>query len=534
MDRNQLQTLLNAVTGSNDSDPALLNQIVNEATFTRSALVSLLLDPRRDFDAECGYKDPIPVKDYKKVYSREIGSRIVNSFPDECWRNDPLVIEDEDPDTDTSFELDFANLVKRHNLWHWLHRIDRLSGVGYFGLLFLGFNDGLEFVEPAAGVNPLTGEPGTISPSMDLMYLRVYDNTLCTINDWETDKNSPRYGLPTQYSIKLYDLNQSPAGIAQTLPDMKEVTVHWTRVIHVADNRTTSEVFGVPRQEAPWNRIMDIRKVAGSSAEMYYKGGFPGYAFELSPETVALIKQGDTEGVIDQKKMKETFDNFMNGLQRYIALEGLTAKSLAVQVADPEPAIMSQLKLISVITQIPLRILMGSEAAHLASTQDALNWNQRLAQRQAKYLTPLLLRPFIDRMIATGVVEAPAEQDEYEVTWPDLNTQTDKDKAEVAKTVADALAKYIQGDIQALIPPVAWLVNVMGWEKGEALAALETAMDEMKDEEEATRDGGPLERDRQAQEREDALDVAAQVAGGGNGSPVGVPGPNVPRPPVGR
>ena len=43
-------------------------------------------------------------------------------------------------------------------------------------------------------------------------------------------------------------------------------------------------------------------------------------------------------------------------------------------------------------------------------------------ERQEGYLTPFVIRPFVDRLIALGVLPTPEEG--YIVFWPDLGTQT--------------------------------------------------------------------------------------------------------------
>ena len=51
---------------------------------------------------------------------------------------------------------------------------------------------------------------------------------------------------------------------------------------------------------------------------------------------------------------------------------------------------------------VPYRILVGSEEAKLASSQDKRTWNERVQKRRDNYLTPMVVRPFVDRLIALG------------------------------------------------------------------------------------------------------------------------------------
>jgi len=206
-----------------------------------------------------------------------------------------------------------------------------------------------------------------------------------------------------------------------------------------------------------FNRIYDIRKVLSGSGEMFWKGAFPGYAFEVDPEL------GDVE--LDEDSLKEQVQDYFDGLQRYMSLTGMSVKSLQPQVADPSKHIESQIKVLAMVLGIPWRIFQGTEEARLASSQDVKVWNKRLARRQNKYLSPFLVRPFLERMMEFEIL--PKVQ-KYEIKWPDLNAQTDHDKAEVAKSWTEALAKYVAGQVEQIIPPREFFTMVMGFTKDQA------------------------------------------------------------------
>jgi hypothetical protein len=196
-----------------------------------------------------------------------------------------------------------------------------------------------------------------------------------------------------------------------------------------------------------FNRLYDIRKIAGGSGEMFWKGGFPGYVLKMDPNARSLT---DAE----KNTLEDTIASYSNGLQRYMRFQNIEVKSLEPQVADPKNHIDIQLTIIAIAMSVPKRILMGSEQAKLASSQDSENWNKRLKRRRDKYLTPYVIRPLIDRLITLGVLPEPTQ---YEVIWPDLNTVSDKDKAEVLRVLVEAFSKYIQGGVDQLIPPEVFL-----------------------------------------------------------------------------
>lgn len=451
-----------------------MNRFITEnAHLMRSQLMAEMFNIGKDINSECGYPDVITREHYASMYQREgVAKRSVNVLPEETWVERPEVTETKEAD-ETEFDKAWVELEKKYNLYHYLERIDKLSGIGQFGVLLLGINDGLSLEQPVAGINDKTGEP-VGENSYELLYVRPYQESVVTVDAYETDVSSPRYGMPVLYTI-LFQEQTSVAG--QHSATQRSTKVHWTRLIHIADNREMSDTFGAPRMEPLYNRLLDIRKVLSGSGEMFWKGAFPGYSFEINPEL--------EDPNIDYDEIKQTFEDYSNGLQRYLAMVGVTAKSLAPQVADPKSHVETQLKIIAVTLGIPWRILVGSEAAQLASGQDKETLNARIQKRQENYATPLLIRPFVDRLLALGILPS---VETYVVVWPDLDTPTDKDKAEVAGKKTEALAKYVGGNVDHLIPPHEFLTMIMGMDKDEVDAIITAVTKHLEElaEEEAT------------------------------------------------
>lgn len=445
--------------------------------------IGILDPPLRDIDKECGYPpgDTIPLQNLKAMYDREgIANRVVGVYPESCWSVDPYVYETVQEE-ETEFEKRLGLIVEKNQLWHYLHRVDELSGIGRYGVLLLGIDDGSSSLsEPVDGIDPSTGEADEgEKEERNLLYLMPYDESFVSICEWEKDWRSPRYMKPTLYEINIADPTiWSGTGTGARVsnpPDQKTEKVHWTRIIHAADNCKSSDIFGVPRQQSVYNRLYDIRKIAGSSAEMFWKGGFPGYSFEVMPNT------GDMMAVeLDPEAMREEFEKFSNSLQRYMALVGVSAKSLAPQVADPSAHVNVQLMLIAITLGVPMRIFMGSEEGKLASTQDKGNWNGKVHYRMEKYLTPRLVRPTIDRLMAIGVLPT---VEKYIVHWPDLNTQSNMEKAEVALKLTDSMGRYMSSGADQLMARKEYLTKIFEFTTEEADAIIESADEQAAEEE---------------------------------------------------
>lgn len=438
-------------------DPDLYAMQVCNTLLTREALANRMqgkVDVLYNIDEQAGYPTDLTPSIYRDMYDRnDVAQRVVNIYPDECWALDPGIYETDDED-ESPWEKAWRELNKRRNIIHYMHRVDRISGIGHYGGLLIGINDGRKLSQPVAGMPPDVEDllPGFKAPAKrDITFMRPFDETCLEILRYEENEASPRFGRPTMYRVKVLDYRNDKGVNYKAIT--REFDVHWHRMYHVADNRESSEVFGTPRQRCVFNRLCDLRKTLGGAGEMFWKGGFPGYAFEMPAELAAM------GGVIDETKLKEQLKAYWSGLERYLALKGLTAKSLAPQVASPKDHVYVILQAISVAIGVPMRVFIGSEEAKLSSTQDAITWNKRLQRRQDKYITPMLVKPLLDRLVLLGVLPTP---NDIIVSWPDLNTSTDTERADVAEKMTKAMSLYIQFGGSQLMDPVDFFVYVVG------------------------------------------------------------------------
>jgi hypothetical protein len=431
---------------------ALMTLVFNSYLSGRAALAKEL-DPSRSraitIDAECKYPETLNINDFRYMWLRNgVAQRVVSSYSEECWTTDPEVYEKEGPD-ETPWDEALDELDDEFQLWSTLEELDVYSGIGCFGIMLIGIDDGKELSDPIEG---LESEGKTLKPvgSHNLLYLKVFSEMHVQVSTWEQDKTNPRYGRPILYSVTLNPFPQTSQNSQDNQQTGQQVQVHWTRVIHLAAEHNQSRMHSV------YNHLLDLKKVGGGSAEMFWRGAFPGMSFEVDPDFIAA---GAT---IDPEKMREEFTKYSEGLQRYLALTGVTAKTLSPQVVDPAPHVDSILRLISIAKKIPKQILEGSESAVLASAQYAKAFNKRLNRRRKQYCTPHLIRATIDRFIVLGILPF---VESYHVEWDDLNSSTEKEKADLSEIITNTLAKYIQGGVEGLVDPRMYLVEVMGWEE---------------------------------------------------------------------
>jgi len=395
----------------------------------RQTTIDKLTSTTRDYDWECGYPLDISVTEYKDFYDRwGIATRAVQVWPEESWAVVPQILEDNTSKI-TEFEQAFLDLQEDFNIIGFWNRVDVLSGIGRFGTILLGLDDGLALNKP---VNARSARK--------LLYLRAFDESKVKIDALEEDIRNERFGKPVMYSVKMSTKNEN---------DESETKVHWSRMIHIADNKENNEIYGVPRLQALYNHIWDIRKIGGGSAEMFWKGGFPGLGITVDPNL-------DLENVtVDTDVMKDEIEKYAEGLKRYLVLTGATANTLNPNVADPRGHFEVILKLITIGLGVPLRIFLGSEAAKLASIQDKKTWQGRVAKRQQMYLTPDVVRLTIDRFIKLGILPEPSNG--YKIVWPDLEDPSEADLVKTALARTNALSIYAKSGASKMISPKMYL-----------------------------------------------------------------------------
>lgn len=384
---------------------------------------------KRDLFEDLGYiKDPTFADFMAKYLRQDIAAAVINKPVSASWRRPPRITESQEKET--KFELAWQELAKKSRVYHYFARVDRLASVGQYAVLLMGFDS----------QNGLNRE---VTSGKSLLYLMPYSESNASIKSYETDVKNSRFGLPKEYTIKI----EAP-GSAST-----SQAVHWSRVIHIAEDLLESNVKGLPRLEKILNRLQDLDLVAGGSAEMFWRGAFPGLGLKL--------EEGAAVGVQDEQNLTDEIEEYLHDLKRYLRLRGIDVKQLAPQVADPSNHVSVTIDLIAAASGIPKRILLGSERGELASTQDEKNWFEHVDQRRRNHCEPTILRPFIDRLIKVGVLPEPKE--EYAVEWPDLMVPSDKEAAEVGEARSKALKNYVDGvGAEEVLPPSMFLRKIMG------------------------------------------------------------------------
>lgn len=363
-----------------------VNQLLQRAGLMSRAGVTF--DGNRDLYAVFGYSRLLTVQDlYAKYVRQDIAGTIVEAPADALWTRPPLLKSDD------AFMAAWKELTAQVDVWNILNRADYTLGFSRFCCLVIGLDDGKALDQPA-----------TIGSKC--VYLQPYSELGVQISDYELNPSSPRFGLPLFYQISINETEQGQVGRTITAPRVA-FKVHWTRVVHLADQVVEDTVYGRPRLLPVYNLLDDLLKVVGGSAETYWLTANRGMLVNVDKDM--KLSESDAANLSDE------IEEYIHNLRRIIRGRGIEVTELGARVASSRDPVDTVLTLISATTRIPKRLLTGSEAGQLASEQDRANWAERVDERRKKFGEARVIAPFIARMGAIGALPLP---NGLEIEWP--------------------------------------------------------------------------------------------------------------------
>jgi hypothetical protein len=385
---------------------AAMTQLLNRVSLDQSGAT---FGTKRDIYRALGYRPVLKPEDYWDRYHRGgIAKRIIETFPKSTWRGGAELIETEDAEKSTAFEIAAADLDNRLKLWQTFQRADILAGLGHFSLIVLGgpgnFDQPLETCPPDA-----------------LKYLATFSERDVVIDTLVNDPLNERYGQPEFYTLKY--VKQTVTSRPQSLTGR----VHYSRCIHVVEGALDNPLFGPPRLEALWNYLDDLMKCVGGGSEAFWKRVDGGKQIKLDPTLPMPSAEQKAE-------LHQQLEEYTHELRRVLTTRGVEIQDLGSNVSSFGPQVAAIMDLISSTSGIPQRILMGSERGELASTTDQSNYDDRIEDRRNEFASPCVVRPFIDRLIALGTLPPPAE---YYVRWPEIKNLNEAQRMVLATGAAN-------------------------------------------------------------------------------------------------
>src|SRR5690606_12261789 len=148
--------------------------------------------------------------------------------------------------------------------------------------------------------------------------------TSAQITNWDAEARSPRFGQPLLYSLNT-GTTWTGVGASQ-----RALSVHWTRTIHVAERALEDRSIGQPRLERVFNRAMDLEKLLGGGAEIYWQNAVQTRAWVADKDTTITQE--------DKDSMKEQLEELRHNLRRDLTMQGVTPHALAADAQSANAA----------------------------------------------------------------------------------------------------------------------------------------------------------------------------------------------------
>ena len=364
---------------------------------------SSTFDGKRDFNKIFGYNKNPGYGDFIAKYRRQnIVRRIVNAPARATWNPE---IKLEGPE---GINEAWAELVRKHGLYHQFQRVDRLCAIGHYALLLLGFDDSIDLSAPLQS----GGQP-------QLLYTKAISEPAIKSMTLNNDPRNPRFGQPEYYNVSIRpDLrgdnnSQSGLSIVAQLPigdgsavgttsgnasgiPLQDIRVHHSRVLHCTEDPLENDLYSTPIMEQVYNLLDDLLKVSGGAAEIFWLTGNRGIQADID-------KDMDFDPV-DSAKLGDEIEEYIHGVTRFMKTRGVTVTPLGTTTANPKPTFDMIISLISGATGLPRRVLLGAEGGSVASEQDRASWAERIQERRVLFAEPCILAPIVRMLQDVGLL----------------------------------------------------------------------------------------------------------------------------------
>lgn len=354
----------------------------------------------RDIYEACGYERSLGYDDFLGKYRRQdIAKNIVDKPVTASWKQQPDIKSDNE-----DFLSDLNDVFKKTDFFTYASRADKLSRIGEYSLLFLGFPGDIE--QPVDSVN-------------EIRYVSPYSQGNSQIEEVISDKSSEDYGFPAEYT-----LGSDAEVLTEEITDRN---VHADRVIHIADELLENELFGLPSLMPIFNRLDDLQKIAGSVPEAFWSEVKPVWNIDVDKDVNISEEQ--------KKELDDKFQDLVHDLRRSMQTQGAELNKISADIQDPSNPFDVIISLISSNTIMTKRQIIGSERGELASSQDQADFYEGVQERRENHCEDNIIRPFIERLQSYGVVP----EADYEIKWPSLFQLNELEQAERAKAKTKAM-----------------------------------------------------------------------------------------------
>ena len=359
-----------------------------------------------------GYPQSLTFSHYWNMYRRfGIARNVVDLVSNITWMELPHV-------TGTAaFDRDFTELTKKVKFWQRMKGLDKRQRVGRYAGMFMRVRDNKSPHEPIEGT--LNGITALVQ------MVPLYEGQLKVLTT-QDDPRADDYGLPTMYQFTSGDSGNRNEKVANAF------NIHPSRVIIAAEGADDGGIYGISALEAPYNSLMDLRKIIGAGGEGFYKNAAQSVLFNLKDPEKATSA---TAAMLN--KFNDQYDDFAhNRMRRALWTPGMDAKTLDSALTNPKEFFMNAVNDVASSIPCPVTILIGQQTGRLASEQDSRGFLSMMNTRRVDFGDESL-RSVIDWLIRYGILPA----SDVETEWSDLLALGDSEKIDNAVKLAQVNAQ---------------------------------------------------------------------------------------------
>lgn len=406
----------------------------------------------RDLYEALGYvKDPTFAHFEARYLRGGAAKALVDKPAKDAWGERPDIADhaSESDDETTAFETQARDFLDgeytREKPLAAFETVHRMARLGEYALLFLGFDDAA--VADATDPTDALADPvdeASLDSLDDINYLAVYDQDDAPDDgiDWVEDPTDPRFNQPESYNV---DFGRG-RGSAR---------IHHTRVIHVAEDALDG-LFSPSVLLRSLNRLDDLEKILGSSAEGFWRNAYQGLV--VSPPESAARGQSLSEA---GKALHDQIKRYRHNVSREIFTSG-DVETLSVNVPDPEAHLKGQYAEIAAGHDIPQSMLRGNETGERATGEDKAMYYDYIARIQRQFCEVHVLRAVLDYLRDLGLLPDP-DGEGYDVEWPPLAELSEKEEAEIRNMNAQAVER-LSGGMPSEFGTLAERRALVGWD----------------------------------------------------------------------
>lgn len=360
-----------------------------------------------------GYPNDLKFADYWSMYRRfGMAKTIVEIYPDYGWKEDPIVKGSDE------FNSALEELNKRVKLWTRLKSFDKRQRVGNYAGLFILVADNLT---PEQAMQKVT------DTSSVLRLIPYYENQLYPQN-FDNNPVSITYGMPKQFQIQ-----QTQTGASQATPS-NQINVDASRIITISEEADDGGLYGKSQLEDVFNDLMNVQKIAGSTAEGMYRNAAQSISFELQDAESWDLDEDELDA------LEAELDDFTrNRMRRSLVVPGMKANPVNSTMINPKDPFEVVVDAVVAGKRIPRSLLLGKQTGVKAGDQDTEAFLANVAARQNGFQTDLV-RLVIDWFIQWGALPA----SDYEVEWVDPMARSDEEKLSNAEKMASVNEKQFR------------------------------------------------------------------------------------------